>query len=57
MTNLGAYKSQLVVTIVPLYILYVTSVIACYRIQFLTDLFKDPFLSSVISCGGSDKVP
>ena len=53
---MGAFKSQLVATVV-LYIyicvcafilVKVTNLVACYRTQFLTDLFKDPFLSSVI---------
>ena len=56
--HLGAFKSQLVATVV-LYIylfiyvfilIYVTNLVACYRTQFLTDLFKDPFLSSVCVC-------
>ena len=56
MTHLGAFKTQLVVTIVPyIYINinihpYLTNLVACYRTQFLTDHYNDPFLSSVCVC-------
>ena len=58
MTHLGAFKTQLVVTIVPYIYIYIninihpylTNLVACYRTQFLTDHYNDPFLSSVCVC-------
>ena len=48
--HLGAYKSQLVATIVPYLYIYIGLVWLCmYGIQFPTDPMKDQFLSSVIS--------
>ena len=54
MVHLGAFKSQLVATIVPyIYIIYIyiynPNLIACDGIRFPTDHLHDPFLSSVIS--------
>ena len=47
-THLGAFKTQLVININihP----YLTNLVACYRTQFLTDHYNDPFLSSVCVC-------
>ena len=59
-THLGAFKTQLVVTIVPYIYIYIyihsylTNLVACYRTQFLPDHYNDPFLSSV--CVVCDKV-
>ena len=48
--HLGAFKSQLVATIVPYIYIYLGLVWLCmYGIQFPTDPMKDQFLSSVIS--------
>ena len=49
--HLGAFKSQLVATIVPYIYIYLGLVWLCmYGIQFPTDPMKDQFLSSVCTC-------